>query len=87
MHQNATTGFGADLLLHPGALWCMVVHMSTAAAKFQVGAKVTHNVYGNGIVREVYAAAQHAGEETEYLVKLQSDRHPVTLSELNLSKR
>lgn len=55
--------------------------------KFQAGDKVNHNRFGAGIVRSIYAVAQNANEETEYVVKLRGERYPVTLSELNLATR
>lgn len=55
--------------------------------KFKVGDKVTHARHGDGVIREVYAVATEPDQETEYVVKLRSNRYPVTLSEENLTLR
>lgn len=55
--------------------------------KFRPGDKVTHTRWGRGVVRKVYAiATPGTSEETEYVVKLRSDRYPVTLTEVNLER-
>lgn len=56
--------------------------------KFKVGDKVTHHRFGPGVVREVWAVAEEGSDqETEYVVKLRSDRWPATLGEQGLVLR
>jgi hypothetical protein len=56
-------------------------------AKFKVGDKVTHSSWGPGTVREIYAVAQSADEETEYVVKLRGERYPVHIGESRMELR
>ena len=55
------------------------------SAKFTVGQKVNHNRFGAGRIVAVYALATNANEETEYTVKLRSERYSATLAESNLT--
>lgn len=55
--------------------------------KFQAGDKVEHERFGAGVVKAVYAVAQNAEEETEYVVKLRGERWPATLGESGLVRR
>jgi hypothetical protein len=56
-----------------------------AAPRFRVGQKVSHSNFGIGRIVAVYAIAQAADEETEYIVKLRGDRYPATLGEHGLT--
>lgn len=58
----------------------------TITPKFKVGDKVIHPYWGRGTIREIYAQAQHADEETEYVVKLRSERYPANIGESRLAR-